>query len=381
MRASTRAWGALLALACLVGTTACSQEAPSDGGGADARESGTDGGKPKGVGDEFPDKNVIISAGCTPGTKGEDAWYGGVVTVDAWEPGSWKHVAHTEFRLPDTALVGMTDNTAVEGLCLPAETGEVPSMRSLFDRDFTKIAVVTEDPQTGETHVGYVDRAGRFTDLTGEADFGEDPTERSAAFSPEGDHVWLTYEGDSGSVVASRSVDGDHELVDHGRTKDAIARDLTLVGTPSKVVVGGHVTLSPDGKHMTTGSAVVRVPQEDVIDAVAAAEGGDVIAGSGCQAVGWIDNDTVLCDEATNYSTAQLGPEARHGKPILPESSTNLFTMASSPDGKQISFISEDGDRYEHWIAATTQGSTPQKVEPGGDFAALGSTPVFIDWR
>jgi hypothetical protein len=97
--------------------------------------------------------------------------------------------------------------------------------------------------------------------------------------------------------------------------------------------------------------------------------------------VGWIENDTVPCDEATTYSTADLGPDAQPGEPVLPDNSTSLFTMAASPDGKQISFISEGGDLYEHWIVGTTPGSTPKKVEPGGDFATLGSTPVFIEWR
>ncbi|KAF4408545.1 hypothetical protein [Streptomyces lycii] len=372
----------LLTLACLGGVGACSQEEPSgaEGSGARAGGDGNDADKPEGIGDEFPEKDVIISASCTPGTKTADDWYGGVISVDGWEPGSFKHVAHTEFRLPDTALVGMTDDTAIAALCHPAEKGDISSMRSLFDRDFTKIAVVTVDQQTGDPHVGYVDRQGKFTDLTGEAeaDFGEDPEEKAAAFSPEGDAVWLTYNDGEETVVASRPVDGGHELVDHGRVPYGDL--ITTVGTPTKAVLGDHITLSPDGQHLATGRGVVKVPQERVFLASTVTEEDNVI-GTDCTTVGWVDDDTVLCTELSNYSRVDLGPNAQPGEPILPENSDRLFTTAASPGGEQISFITEDGDLYEHWITDTTPGSTPEKVEPGGDFAALESTPVFIDWR
>jgi hypothetical protein len=168
-----RTTAVLLPLVLAAALTACS----SDSG---RQEPGAEGGRSPsqtGVGDGFPRQDVIITATCAPGSGGNRA-----IRVDGRHPRSFKHVAHTEFPLPGTAVVESDrarPGTAVRNLCepdkRPADAGDVTAIRSLFDQDFTKMAVVTQDPRTGATHVGHVDRSGKSTDPTGNEDFGETP--------------------------------------------------------------------------------------------------------------------------------------------------------------------------------------------------------------
>lgn len=377
MGASTRTCAVLLALTCLAAVGGCSGEDASGGGsgGGDGRGEA----RSQGVSDDFPSKDVIISARCEPATKTADAWYGGRVFVDGWKPGSWEHVAHTEFPLPERAISGQnTNDTTLTGLCMPAETGAVSSMRSLFDRDFTKHAVVTEDPQTGKTHVGYVDRQGKFTDLTGPGEFGDDSEERAAAMSPDGREVWLTSEKDSGWILASRSVAGGRDLVE--RAKLESYGKISFVGSPPKPVVSDHdVALSPDGEHLAFEGRVVKTAGKEVFDGTGE-EDEDLLGDARCRSVAWVGEDEVLCDGGTNYTTAELSA-GKPSKPVLSADSKNLFTMVPSPDGGKITFITEDGDRYDHWISGTEPGSEPQRIAPGSDFAESAGTPVILEWR
>lgn len=374
---------ALLALVLLVGASACSNDNPPRSEPADG---GDEAGTEKGVGDDFPAKGAIISATCTPGTVSKDTASGTSISVDAWEPGKWEHLAHTEFRLPEGTVVSGTADTAMSELCDPEDTGNdfgsVSTVKSLFDKELTKIAVVTKDDSTEETHVGYVDREGKFTDLTGEGGFGDDPQEQAAAFSPDGDTIWLTYERyisyEKGSkiVVARRSVAGDHELVDRFEEDFTSEALLTVVGPPNKAVLGFGAYLSPDGRHIATADGVVPTPKKDVLGDEAAREK-DI----GCRPVGWLGKDKLLCEVPNNFVAAGLASKAELGSSILPENTHENFAMAISPDGAKFTFVSGDGEKQEHWISDTSPGSTPEKIKPGGDFAALGGTPIFFDWR
>ncbi len=333
---------------------------------------------------DFTQQNMIITAVCSRGNGS-----GGVVNLDGWNPQSWKHLAHAEFRLPDTAITeydASEPNTAVRRLCepdeLPADAGDVTAIRSLFDQDFTKMAVVTEDPETRATHVGYVDRTGKFTDLTGNEDFGNTPHEHNAAFSRDGSAVWFTYEvtDDPGvstkDRIASRALAGDHKAVD--RFEVRTAQHLVMVGsTPSQAVVANSAFLSPDGGRLLAEGYVLDVPAQTQGVGLDLVEKGRYLA---CYD-GWLDDDTVLCGENGRFAALDIAPGAKPGPPILPSNDHRNRALVISPDGRRFAFLSQKGAAMDYYLSDTKPGSTPQKIERTGEFATLGDTAAFIEWR
>ncbi|GAA3220883.1 hypothetical protein [Nonomuraea helvata] len=378
-----KAMAALLSLVLTAGLVACSSDGDQRGAGADAgqRSSGA------GISGDFAQQNMIVTAVCSRGNGS-----GGVINVDGWNPQSWKHVAHAEFRLPDTAIVDSDKarpNTAVRQLCepdeLPADAADVAAIRSLFDQDFTKMAVVTEDPQTAATHGGYVDRSGKFTDLTGNEDFGNTPHEDNAAFSRDGSAVWFTYEVvdqpgiSTKNRVSSRALAGDHKVVDQFEVETVGERNLIMVGrTPSRAVLANGAVLSPDGKRILAESRVLDVPAEgqgvgpDLVDK------GRYLS---CGGVGWLDNDTVLCSEDGRFAALDIAAGAQPGAPILPSNDHDNHAMVISPDGQRFAFLSQKGAAINYYLCDTKPGSTPQKIERTGEFSTLGDTAAFIEWR
>lgn len=372
-----------LSLALAASLVACSPDNDQRGPGAegDRRSSET------GISADFPRQNVIVTAVCSPGNGS-----GGVVNVDGWEPQSWKHVAHTEFRLPDTAVVRSDKGrpaTAVQELCkladMLADARDVTAIRSLFDQDFTKMAVVTEDPETEGTHVGYLDRSGKFTDLTGNEEFGNTPHEDNAVLVPDGSAVWFTHEVDGQERVASRALAGDHKAVDQLQVETVGERHLIVVGTPGRVVLANDAHVSPDGKRLLSESYVQELAADLRAVGPDLVEKGRFISCNGGGQVGWLDNDTVLCDAKSTregrFATLDISPEAKPGAPIVPDNDHGNNGMVVSPDGQKFAFLSAKGTVRDYYLCDTKPGSTPKKVERTGEFSTLGDTAVFIDWR
>ncbi|WP_125504935.1 MULTISPECIES: hypothetical protein [unclassified Streptomyces] len=389
MPAKPKATVTLLSLALAAGLVACSSDSDESGPKGDEKPSAAE----TGVSGDFPKQDVIITAVCSPNNGA-----GAVVRVDGWNPRSWKQVAHAEFPLPDTAVIEHEKSrpaSAVRELCEPqpdpADAGDAAAVRSLFDQDFTRMAVVTEDPQTRATHVGYVDRSGKFTDLTGNEDFGDTPEEDNAAFARDGSAIWLTYEVvDEPGVstkdrLASRAVAGDHQLVDRLEA-DIISDPVIVTGSPGTPVLADSAHISPDGKHLLAEGRVLDVPENgEPVGPEQVEEAPDTTVCPG--QVGWVDNDTVLCDGSTpgdaerRFATVDITPNAEPGPPIIPGSDRRNYGNVISPDGRNFVFFSTRGAERDHFISSTEPGSTPKKVERKGEFAVLGETVVFIDWR
>ena len=330
---------------------------------------------------------MVVTAQCSPaGDSG-----GGTVTVDGWDPQSLQKMAHAEFQLPDNVLTAtekVRPGTALEVICAPTNltnSNDILAVRSLFDRDFTKLAVVIQDPQSMATHVGYVDRSGKFTDLTGEEDFGDTPQEDNAAMSPDGDAVWFTSEVDDEDHIASRPLDGDHKAVGERPIEDIGESHLFVVGTPGTAVVGSSARLSPDGKRVLAEGRLLDVkPDRAVIGPAAIDQATSVSCGESASgdALGWIDNDTVLCSGPDNrFSTFDLTPNAAASGPILPSNDRNNYVLGISPDGQKFAFLSVKEEKRDYYVSDVKPGSTPTKVEPPADFARMIGKLFVLDWR
>ncbi|MFD0475158.1 hypothetical protein ACFQ0B_48095 [Nonomuraea thailandensis] len=338
----------------------------------------------------FPERDLIVTAICTPANAADP----GMVTVDGWDPESWKRLAHAKFPLPPNAVgAGGPDDThashALSDLCeedtiTPPDAGNVTRLRSLFDQDFTKMAVVTEDPQSGASHVGYVDRSGTFTDLTGDKGFGNTPQEDTATFWPDGSAVWFVSmeEGRPNPYrVASRSVTGDHKAVVHGEGEDW--EYLTVVRNPSRVVrTGDDAHVSPNGERLLAGNRVMAVPADAELVDVLEEPGAEQGICPDATAVGWIDDDTVLCGTNDyNFRTLDLSAGAKPSAPILPENDHVNRGMVISPDGQRFAFLSQEGTSRDFYLSSTKPKSTPTKVEKTGSLSALSGTAVVLEWR
>ncbi|TDO66437.1 hypothetical protein EV651_1042 [Kribbella sp. VKM Ac-2571] len=337
------------------------------------------------AGDDFSQGGMVVTAQCSPGDSG-----GGLVTVDGWNPQTLQKMAHAEFQLPDTVLTKpekVRPGTALEGLCAPdsrISSGDILAVRSLFDRDFTKLAVVVQDPESMATHVGYVDRSSKLTDLTGPEDFGNTPHEDNAAMAPDGNAVWFTSEVDDTDRIASRAVTGDHKT-DEQPIENVGESHLFVVGTPATAVVGGSARLSPDGKRLLAEGKLLQLPADRrVIGPEMIGQAPSVSCGeSGSAApIRWIDNDTVLCDgPGGRFSTLDVAPNAKPSAPILPANDHNNYVLGISPDGQRFAFLSVMESERHYYVSDLQPGSVPTKIEPPAEFSKMIGALFVLDWR
>ncbi|GAA0710935.1 hypothetical protein Drose_24940 [Dactylosporangium roseum] len=374
--------------------TACGSSDDGPGSGSTAAN---------GPGAEFRDRNLLVTAVCSTGANG-----GWLVEVDGWDPKTWKHEAKAEFPVPadvvateEQADAGSEVRSGLLALCThdprgplsrstrdgEGDAASVRLVRSLFDRDFTKMAVVIRNENSGASHVGYIDRGGKLTDLTAtDTGFGSIPREQRAVLSSDGADVWFIYRADGAWKVGSRSTGADHKLTDRGAGK-VPDLPLFLVGDPVRALTAYNVVVSPDGKRYSgwtpgnNNDDVFAVPA----GTAALTETTPKVADNGCAgAVGWIDDNTLLCSIGSDDNLAVVtvdGPKGKERQPILPDTNRSNIGMVISPDGGQVVFLSASGTEREYWITATKPGATPKKVERTGEFSTLGDTAVFVEWR
>lgn len=375
----------VLSLALTAGLAGCSSDHDKSGPDEDSqpRNSST----PE-VRDDFSQRDMVVTARCSPGDSG-----GALVIVDGWNPQSLKKMAHAEFRLPDTVLTKVErvrPGTALDVLCAPTnltDSDDILAVRSLFDRDFAKLAVVIQDPQSKATHVGYVDRSGKLTDLTGQEDFGNTPHEDHAAMAPDGSAVWFTSEVDDKDYVARRPLAGDHKVFDQQPVDYVDEYHMFVVGTPGTAVLGDSARLSPDGRRLLADYSVLELsPDRRFIgpDAIDQAPGPSCGETGSSHPIGWIDNDTLLCGSSLSgqrFSTIDLTADAKPSAPILPSNDHENFVLGISPDGQRFAFLSVKETARDYYVSDLKPGSTPTKIEPNGEFANMLDTLFFLDWR
>ncbi|MFE8937936.1 hypothetical protein ACFYNX_10620 [Streptomyces sp. NPDC007872] len=366
------------------GLAGCGWGSPADPASRGSRSSAA-----KAPDADFPARDALVSVVCTPSSSG-----GGTVQVDGWDPKSWKHLARVQFPLPAATAIRFEDASDGSGLTTlcdlepddPDEVSavDVAAIRSLFDQDFTKIAVTTLDRETQATHVGYVDRTGKFTDLTGDEGFGNTPHEHTASLSRDGQTLWFLRTNKTGTSLVSRSLSGDHRPVERLRTDGDNEQHVITAGkAPGVVVLARSAALSPDGKHLIADGRFLDVPADaSVIDADKTGEPHRRACEE--EPLLWATNETVLCGSTTGSSpitTAGTAPKSTPGPSLLPDNDHNNQPMVVAPDGRSFVFLSINGSLSHYYVSATTPGSTPRMADETGEFATLGKQAFIIDWR
>ncbi|PTH87380.1 hypothetical protein C9J60_18695 [Streptomyces sp. A244] len=346
------------------------------------------------------------------------------VTVTGWDPTTWKRTLSRTFTVPAEAVVAEAEDVASPLVELCADNFPVAGtsddgpravaatrLRQLFDKDFSRMAVVLIDRETEATGVGYVDTSGKLTRLSGEQgeDFGDAPREENAVFAQDGSAVWFTETDSSDRVrIASRSVSGDHAATEQGSGDGRYLDEagLALAGDPIRGLFGKEVRVSHDGRRATIfitgqGFSVADVPQRSALFKVGGAKATGILYEADCYPYGWVDDVTVLCgprlDEAEDPErrnsfwtldtsrldgTADLpkGAKGALGDPIIPATDRKNTVRAISADRKQLIFASLQGTRLEFFVSAIAPGASPKKITAGGADKALGVGDV-LEWR
>ncbi len=365
---------------------------------------------------DFPDRGVIVTASCSVPASNPAS-----VTVTGWDPTTWKRTVSRTFTVPAEAVVAEADDVGspLVELCADNFPGVSASedgpravaatqLRQLFDKDFSRMAVVLIDRETEATGVGYVDTSGKLTKLSGEQsdDFGDTPKEENAVFAQNGSAVWFTETDSSDHVrIASRSVAGDHAVTERvGGDGDYMdGANLALAGDPARGLFGKEVRISPDGRKATAfitwrGFNVADVPQRGALLKVGGVKATSMPYEADCYPYGWVDDRTVLCgprsgeaedpkrknsfwtlDTSRLDGTADL-PKGALGDPIIPATDRKNTVRAISRDGKQLIFASLQGSRLEFFISAIAPGATPKKIAAGDADRAL-SVGHVLEWR
>ncbi|MEU1849209.1 hypothetical protein ABZ499_07955 [Streptomyces sp. NPDC019990] len=364
----------------------------------------------------FPDRGVIVTASCSVPASSPAS-----VTVTGWDPTTWERTVSRTFTVPAEAAVAEADGVGspLVELCADNFPGVSTSedgpravaatrLRQLFDKDFSRMAVVLIDRETEATGVGYVDTSGKLTKLSGEQseDFGDVPKEENAVFAQNGSAVWFTETDSSDRVrIASRSLAGDHAVTEQaggdGSYLDEAA--LALAGDPVRGLFGKEVRISPDGRKATAfitwkGYNVADVPQRSALLKVGGVKATRLPYDADCYPYGWVDGRTVLCgprlakaedskrkNSFWTLDTSRLdgtadSPKAAVGDPIIPATDRKNTVRAISPDGKQLIFASLQGTRLEFFISAIAPGATPKKITAGDADRAL-SVGDVLEWR
>ncbi|MFF9116227.1 hypothetical protein ACF09Y_11580 [Streptomyces massasporeus] len=343
------------------------------------------------------------------------------MTVTGWDPTTWKRTVSRTFTVPAEAVVAEADDVAspLVELCADNFPGVGTSedgpravaatrLRQLFDKDFSRMAVVLIDRETEATGVGYVDTDGKLTKLSGEQseDFGDTPKEENAVFAQDGSALWFTETDSSDRVrIASRSVAGDHAVTERAAGDGDYMDEagLALAGDPVRGVFGKEVRISPDGRKATAfitwkGYNVADVPQRSALLKVGGVKATGIPSDADCRPYGWVDDRTVLCgprlDEVEDpkrknsfwtLDTSRLDgtadtPKGALGDPIIPATDRKNTVRAVSRNGKQMIFASLQGTRLEFFVSATAPGATPKKITAGGADKAL-SVGDVLEWR
>ncbi|KOX00510.1 hypothetical protein ADK65_12445 [Streptomyces sp. NRRL B-1140] len=364
----------------------------------------------------FPESGVIVTAVCSvPASKPA------VVTVTGWDPETWERTVSRDFTVPAEAVVAEADDVAspLVELCADNFPGVSASedgpravaptrLRQLFDKDFSRMAVVLIDRETEATGVGYVDTSGKLTKLSGEQgeDFGDTPKEENAVFAQDGSAVWFTETDSSDHVrIASRSVAGDHAVTEHGGGDGSYMDEagLALAGDPVRGLFGKEVRISPDGRRATAfitwkGYNVADVPQRSALLKAERVKANRMPFDADCSPYGWVDDRTVLCgprlekaedpkrensfwtlDTSRLDGTADL-PKGALGGPIIPATDRKNTVRAISQNGKQMIFASIQGTRLDFFVSAIAPGATPKKITARGANRAL-SVGEVLEWR
>jgi hypothetical protein len=285
--------------------------------------------------------------------------------VESVDPGNGRATQAAEFLPTDDSVTLDSDYERFNG-------GGPLADRALFSPDLTR-AVATKTMADGTRDVGWIDRAGTFTDVTAGAPkatgFSSTTSDDTPAFGPDGAFYFARRVPD-GSVWATnpaiwRLTGQDPATAGQVTTLDQVNY---YVNAPSRIMplCAGCVPFrSPAGQDRGAFRAT------DFLGTTAylsTDDNGSMVYRSPIQA----EADTSLTDWGTG------------GTALIPQTNRTVWSPVASPDGTQVAFLSKAVDQSDPTIApqlyvVSAQGGAPRLVTAGsGDLN--GRNPTLLGW-
>jgi hypothetical protein len=294
--------------------------------------------------------------------------------------------------------------SAATGVCPVLGTVPDPVRRNEFNADYTRLAA-TETGEDGGNHVGYVDAAGAFTDLTSDKGSGFGavaPDQRSPVFHPKTGRMWFwdaRIGSQLGSVDPEKGPNSSQRESLNGFRPSADTSRFDFSANGNTVINGsyGHqgvVTPNGDARVYST------VDQGWFLDA---SVGPDDEAAGGtpltleqdapaprCEPKTFIDATTFLCfgrgtvGQPSGLYSMTLKRSHLIQVPLLPKSDKEIRDAAPSPAAEQIAFIAVDTDTGAASLYVTGRGrqAEPKRLaEFSEPQAILRSVNTLISWE
>lgn len=233
------------------------------------------------------------------------------------------------------------------------------SQRGLVSKDLSKIAITKLDINKNEWHAGWIDREGKFWDITEalglvpESDFEKLPQHAACGFTEKDEFVFMDNNNDKVYRVPVDSLNPE-SMIEGQETPECIE----LLGWPD-----------------TGWERNNRMPT-DIID-------GTYFLADYFHVSGHY-TESVIVDATTEEATSYVPGDARHS-----------WSGTLSPDGKQVAFLSALRDTHDtptDLYVTTLDGGEPRKVEvdlPDSlkdvglvktDLIGMGTYVFIVDW-
>ncbi|MFE3204761.1 hypothetical protein [Embleya sp. NPDC059237] len=342
---------------------------PSPGG--TAKDGGVDGAK-------LATADALIVFECGLGEPGSETGF----KLSAWSARDGRRLAAVQVPLPDKADLAWGCGSG----------GNASSVRQMFDRDLTTVAVAL--PVGNGTGA----RAGAVNLITGavvgptpaDEGFGRTPREGDAVIHPRTGDLW--YIDAVAHKVMSRPLTAAAPTTDHGPDQGS---GLVLTGNthwmPSFVGSSGFAA-NPSGTYgaFTTFNETLLQPRQAPESSARAFDRSNVpgttyLPGDKpapmCGPQLWLDDHRLICRTADNLALVTFADDysaVASTRDLLPANDRQPDHPVVSRDGASIAFLATQGDRQSLYTQDLAPGATPRKVV---DLPPGTRNRYLIEWR
>lgn len=284
---------------------------------------------------------------------------------------------------------------------IPSIGPEEFAARQEFNANFTKVAILIQDPSGGTADAGYIDLAtGHVTDVTAASGggFGSSTANvHDALYDPATGDLWfLTENGTPYSVDASGqaiahpvsyassmsccSADTPGYIALAPRTGWVLSVNDAALPSPSGTVAVGPGPLgSGQIEVWRQGSDVSQTTSGTAITA----DGMQIQTFSPLAPIGWLNNTQLVMLSGSQVYIVTFNPgytTATAGPGLLPSNSYQFLQAMLSPDHHTLAFIVNKGgsDNYLYELALDQPGAQPEQI---GQLGSSSAPWAILAWR
>lgn len=269
-------------------------------------------------------------------------------------------------------FVPSDDDVRLDAEYVSLTDGGPLSQRELFSPDLERGVAVRRMPDN-TTHVGWIDRAGAFTDVTeataSSGGFTSTTADDTPVFGPDGAFYFARREPDGSGYKTNPTI---WRLTG---SDPAAARALTKLKD-----INFYLDTPAQPKALCAGCVPFRTPAGQTRGAF--------------RATGFVGTTSYLSTDP-HGSMVYLSPLQKEsatslmdwgtdGKALIPQTNRTVWAPVADPQGTQVAFLSKAADATDPTIApqlftVPAKGGAPHEVTVGGD-ALGGKNPTLLGW-